>query len=654
MKRQKIGYNALVCSTLACSLCLGALNAQEGPRAEKTLKLGPYEGRANFGYTLAQGDTVLNGEFTMQRSNLMELLERQDYSFLFKGQFENGVPQGEWTFEFGKFQSDQASKVVDYQYRVLVSGTQESAKGSISNGVPDGTWVILEEEIEKSEIARTLFKSEISFAKGVPERSFQLTGKSHTLMGRFLRNGLAHDEWALFPNDGLEQTESWHFNEGLLQYIQMAGENTSKRLPIFQTELAPQFTTINLDERYLALVHFYGGLSDGFAVAIAKLPLLLEQNWEHYQNIQDILGRLGEASFRPEFKVKVPFFQMTTKDSNAVKEIRSHYLLGKEAANRILANTQLKLLKLSNPEALYLYNLTQKLQENYVEPLTKLMYYESLGVVPYLSPNLLIKGLWPNGIPMTLNVSNVSKALVPWQLEWSGADENSLANDFYKIAHLSQQTNDSFREIEQKLAAMLSKDERQTALITQEDSLIKQQALLRETLDTLRVQLPERYLVPVDGIQSMAAQLLGAYSENGEEKNKLERAQQVSKCLNDLQALAETLGQMPEYANNIREVYTDRIWNPFMATLMDEAIKKRITTAYNKILEPSFLNQMGSSMSCKSAASLNEDIIRAYRRILELLDVDTSKLERKLKRAQDAEEVLELLYDDALIQKQRS
>lgn len=648
MKWQKIGYNALVCSTLACSLCLGALNAQEGPRAEKTLKLGPYEGRANFGYRLVQGDTVLNGEFSMQRSNLMELLERQDYSFLFKGQFENGVPQGEWTFEFGKFQSDQASKVVDYQYRVLVSGTQESAKGSISNGVPDGTWVILEEEIEKSEIARTLFKSEISFAKGVPERSFQLTGKSHTLMGRFLRNGLAHDEWALFPNNGLEQTESWHFNEGLLQYIQMAGENTSKRLPIFQTDLAPQFTTINLDGRYLALVHFYGGLSDGFAVAIAKLPLLLEQNWEHYQNIQDILGRLGEASFRPEFKVKVPFFPMTAKDSITVKEIRSHYLLGKEAANRILTNTQLKLLKLSDPEALYLYNLTQKLQENYVEPLTKLMYYESVGVVPYLSPNLLIKGLWPNGIPMTLNVSCGSKAEVPWQLEWSGTDENSLQNDFYKIAQLSQQTHGHLEEIEQQLAAMLSKDERQTALITQEDSLIKQQALLRETLDTLRVQLPERYLASIDGVQTLATQVLARYSENKDQKNKLERAEEALQCIGELRDLAETVGEMPQHANNIKETYTDRIWNPFMALLMDEAVKKRITGSYQRIVEPYFLDMLAQGLTCGNIGQWNTDINGMYRRIMALRDAETTKLERKLKRAREPQEVMALLFDDSL------
>jgi len=106
--------------------------------------------------------------------------------------------------------------------------------------------------------------------------------------------------------------------------------------------------------------------------------------------------------------------------------------------------------------------------------------------------------------------------------------------------------------------------------------------------------------------------------------------------------LANTIATLPEKAITIQEKYTDRIWNPFMANLMDEAVKKRITTAYTKILVPYYLKMAQEETDCGNVDELTQLIKATNERMLTLRDEDTSKLERKLKRIKDPNAILRL------------
>jgi hypothetical protein len=654
MISQKKWRNVLVCNVVAFLLATIVLQGQVPHRVQKTLKIGKYVGEAKFGYTLVQGDTLLQGDFIMQRSNLLELLEGQDYSFLFKGQFNEGVPQGDWTFEFGEFQSNRASTIVDYQYRVLVNGTQKSAKGTINKGKPDGRWIILEEQIENSEIVQTIFKSEINFSNGIPERSFEISDEKNTLVGRFLRNGLAHDEWSLFPKNGMTQTESWYYREGLLLSITRSTDGQDHILPIFEKINAPQITTVNLDKRYLAILNFYTGLIDIKDISAYGLPKLLDQNTGYYQNIQKILSELGEASFRAEFKVNVPFFPISVADSALIAQICGNAKKAKEHGNAILDNSQLNILKLTNTEGLYLFNLAKTLIETYVNPMEQFGEYDSLGILPNLKPDKLLEGLWPKGIPASHNISisfdNDDNKVRHYVLPEIDQD-NMANNDFYTIERISEQVVKALEGINRQLATMLAKDKRQNELLAIEDSLIGQQERLKHTVDSLRLQISNKFTPALDGIITVASHALGNYSNNSNAPNGLEMAKETLKCIGSLISLVETVGQMPQYAVEIKENYTDRVWNPFMATLMDEVLKKRIISAYEKELEPYFLNEIANGLSCEETPRLNAEIQRTYRRVMALRQAETIKLERKLKRAKNPEEILELIFDETLSKK---
>ena len=64
--------------------------------------------------------------------------------------------------------------------------------------------------------------------------------------------------------------------------------------------------------------------------------------------------------------------------------------------------------------------------------------------------------------------------------------------------------------------------------------------------------------------------------------------------------------------------------------------------AYTDILVPHFVQTISQTRECERFALIREQIMYANNRMVDLRNEETRKLERKLKRARTAEEVLKL------------
>ncbi|MEL7269523.1 MAG: hypothetical protein AAGL34_08115, partial [Bacteroidota bacterium] len=142
------------------------------------LTAGGYTGTAEYPFVIVDGDSIPDGSFLMYKSNVNALLQEKDSFFSFSGAFDNGFPTGFWKFQFGAFSSNQASQVVGYQYRINVSGIQHDAFGNLTQGKPDGDWTYKIAEVDNSEVSKLLFQSQISYDKGVPQKSFRIENDS--------------------------------------------------------------------------------------------------------------------------------------------------------------------------------------------------------------------------------------------------------------------------------------------------------------------------------------------------------------------------------------------------------------------------------------------------------------------------------------------
>ena len=614
-----------------------ALHAQELLNYSGTYTLGSYTGNANFGYMVSEGDTVLQGKFKMQRSSLDALLSNEDNSFLIEGRFDSDYPSGNWKFEFGEFQSDKQTRVVDYEYRVLVSGVQENAMGRILRGKPDGPWVYEVYTIEDSKVAETLFKSNILFDNGIPQQSFQIKNEAYTLVGRFLRDGLAHDEWTLFSTEDASASESWYFNEGLLQKINMEANGNSKTVDLPNSD-GNATKIINLDAAYLKTLNILQSNTE--VPAKGPMASLLEENANYFQKLDGILSKLGKSDFLPQFKVKVPYYPLDSLETAMANAIVKDYKAARSISDSLLNDTQLAIVKLSDAEARYWHGVVDAVTREYLDGLQRFVDFKEEGILEYASRDQLFKKIIPRPLEKELRIAfeendtSKERRFVLANADSFDFNGNSLAT----IRRIAEYALASLNYVEPLLDKKLSKSRREQQLLVLEKQLLDENKALQALLDTIATSLPIDNSKALRHIKSLTDDQLEEFS-NAE---TLDKAKSLLSCYKSMNKLANTIALLPDMTQTIQEKYTDRIWNPFMANLMDEAVKKRITTSYTKILVPFFLKMAKEQLDCNNVDALDQLITKTNDRLLSLRNEDTAKLERKLKRIKDPNAVLRL------------
>ncbi|RDY61939.1 hypothetical protein DX873_07290 [Flagellimonas nanhaiensis] len=616
------------------------IQAQERQEFSGPMKIGPYIGKAEYTFILKDNDTILDGAFRMNQSNLDALLKNSDGFFSFTGSFDNGYPDGDWKFQFGEFQSESETEVVGYQYRVKVSGTQHEATGNMVLGKPDGNWTYMVTEIENSEVNKTLFSSTVEFDQGVPQKSFRIENEHNSLVGRFLRNGLAHDIWTLYSDEFSDRSENWFFNEGALQKIEYNladGEVITKKV----ASSSNLTKVIDLDERFINLLKINQKEPDTTVVFQKGIGELLTENSGYYRGLDTILSALGKSEFMPGFKVKAAHFPLDSLGNEQLQSIKTQYARVRKTSQSLLENTQLNILRRSDREAQFLYAVISKISEDFLNPAEKLVDYHNQGILEFIPTERLFDNVWSKGIP--------SKTILVQGEEGEqtyvgpGANEFELSeNTITSVHQLIQYAALSIESIAGKLEEKLLKESKQQELVALEEKMIAQSNHIGQVLDSVKLGLSKREREALESIQNLADALLEKYATMDGTGNKTDFGLQVIDCLEQLDGLTIAVAELPNRWANIQEKYQDDVWNPFMATVMSEEVKKRISNSYRSVLVPYLLEEIKSSLSCDNVTKLKALLNSSYQRMLEMREENTSKLERKLRKEQDPEMIIQL------------
>ncbi|NJB69946.1 hypothetical protein GGR42_000408 [Saonia flava] len=618
---------------------------QETYLFKSPLKLGKYEGLANYTFKIVENDTVLHGTFEIEQSNLNALLNKEDSSFLFRGGFENGQATGPWVFQFGEYQSGSQSNVVDYEYRVLISGVQEEGKGAMENGMPEGPWDYQVSQIKNSEIEKVLFKSSFLFNEGVPQQNFHIENDSYTLVGRFLRDGLAHDEWSAYSTDDINTNESWFFEEGLLRKIISVEDGTPTVIPIFKDKY-DETKTIPLNDAYIQVLK--ATISTEGTLDFKKgIFGLLSQNIDYYQKIDTLLTQLGSSNFEPEFKVKVPYFPLDSEQISVLEKIDSDLKSAKEIRNTHLRNGHLNIVKRTNEDVLFHYNTIQVFSEEFIIPIEKLIALKEAGIIEYINLVHFLDQLWPNGIPNTHIKVPVDGNTRTFELP-NATDFDFKGNNLNALYQITNYATLSMKAISEKLSSHLTDHEQLQMLNGVEQGLIEQNESLVAQIDSVSSTFSAPYQHTLLNIKSLADSHLNEYASIENPEEKLTYGNKIQKCLSQYAMLTNTLLSLPDKTEEINTAYQDAVWNPFMANVMEEEVKKRIGAAYSKILIPHFLEEAKTQLTCENVGDLDSAIKFINERMLELREEDTKKLERKLRKEKDPNEIIKLFHQPSV------
>ncbi|WP_025740561.1 hypothetical protein [Aquimarina pacifica] len=604
-----------------------------------SLQVGKLIGDANYEYSVIDGDTILNGSFRFQSTDIEALLEKEDTSFSIKGNFKNDYPSGVWAFRFNSFQSDRKSKVEGYQYVVNVSGVQRTAQGNIEKGKPHGTWTCSAQEIKDSEIDKVTFKSVIDFENGIPQRSFRIEDEQQELVGRFLRNGVAHDDWTLYSDNEIGEAESWSFKEGVLQRIQIQSRGNIDVIKIYP-ELTGKTKIILLDKAYLNILKLKLKSDDISRITQSGILDLLDQNDRYYQSIDRILSTLSTtSSFSPEFKVKVPFFPLEASETSSLVSIENAYKKSRKITSSLLGDTQLTILKLSDDNVRALEESVSAVSEKILNPIEQIVQCYKDSVIQYITRGELIQKAWSTGVP---TIQQVRKN--QWVTQNKGKNTNSLIS----TEELANQTFRYLDSVQKILLKKINKQKRKQEAIDLEEKMIAQLQYLEELETSFQTDtIPKVYVKTLQNIRENAADKLSQYSAIENVDAKLTYARELVNCFDALDQIGDTIVKLPGQQNEIQQKYVDAVWNPFTATIMNETVKKRITEAYASVLIPYFLKEIEEGLSCEDTAQWIDLVNKTHQRMLEMRTEDTKKLERKLKKENDPQVLLQRfqIYD---------
>jgi hypothetical protein len=286
------------------------------------------------------------------------------------------------------------------------------------------------------------------------------------------------------------------------------------------------------------------------------------------------------------------------------------------------------------------------LKEIFLNPIQEIVSYDSLGILEYTSQEQLINHVFAMGLPEPQMDIEIQIDSVVSSKSYTIPSSVSITADtpnIEKIETVAEMGYDGILSIANEVKETLAQEKRQNELASLEEEIIIRNDSMMVFIDSTSSNIPLKYATALKQLKSFTSKTINDYSKVKSAENRLSAARTTVECLNNLNELSKTVSEMPIYQTTIKESYTDRIWNPFMATLMDEDIKKRITSAYSKTLEPYFLNEIDQHLSCDTTKELNSTINATYAKILELKDQDTKKLERKLKRQKDPITILEML-----------
>jgi len=620
---------------LITTCCVGVLlwlpwifHAQDARTFNGELELQKYKGEVSYSYILKDTDTILNGPFRFNRSNLKALLEKEDVSFSIEGQFANNYPEGNWSFRFNEFQSSDNNAVEDYRYVVNVDGNQRVASGNLLLGKPDGTWTIKVQQIKNSEVQQVDFNSVITFEKGVPQQSFRIEDQRQELVGRFLRNGLAHDKWTLFSDRELDEIESWYFDEGILQTIEVNSRNGSRSITVFK-DLNSRTEVISLGEKYLKILEFLLSDSDARKVREGGITYLLTTNEAHYQNIDDILSALGSSSFSPEFKVVVPFYP-----KEAIDTAVAYYQKSRSISDFLLNDSQLNIRKLSDQDVRSLEDEVAVISESILQPLHRVHEYHKDEILTHIEKDKILTNLWEDGLAQLQDFEKYNISLK--------GKVNPEDNVFTVLKIVSEQTFYRLEAIQATLQSKIDKQVKQQEAIALEKEMVTRHNYLEELRERGRADsIPALFFEAIDQLKEHAENKLKAYSEIENLEKKLEFGRTLVHCFEDYGKVGERVLKLPEQQRVIHEKYMDAVWNPFIATLMDEMVKKRIVSAYDEVLIPYFLEEVKEGLACEEAKNWMDMVDLTYKQLLILRDEDTRKMERKLKKEKDPIVVLQ-------------
>lgn len=494
---------------------------------EGIYQIGAFEGQATYFYELDHQDTLLHGSFQIEGSDLPAILSGKGSYFFFAGAFQQNEPNGQWSFEFGDYTAKNLTKVDTHQYQLTINGIQQKAKGRIQGGQPEGKWIQKVQRMVASRPSELIFESEITFKQGIPQQSFRMENAKCVLLGRFKRNGLAHDVWTLYTN--LETAENWYFQEGRLDKIELQKKGGVETIKIFNPATT-QTTLIALDARYFQLLNVWQrmtSLSD--SISNSRVVDLLTINAHKYEKVSKVINEWSNPDFRFMPKVSVPHFPLSNKEQKKLNTIGTYLQKIDTIYKSLKNNTSLSILESTDQEVANQMTILLAINDRLLAPVRTLHATQKEDILQFLDRDSYYASLWSSDLsPSSLEIKldrQGHPAIDDLQLQPFNIQEKGLT----AIEEMMEYALQRVDSIQTLVNEKLNTKERRQVLTALEEQFMHEFSLLDSLIESQNRKIRKAY--GLHAVQKVANQALEDYATITSITSKQAQARELIHCM---------------------------------------------------------------------------------------------------------------------------
>lgn len=644
------------------------LEAQQAQSFQGDYFLGARKGEAQFAYRMDGQDTILQGDFQWQSSDLEDIRRRSFTYWQMQGHLENGLPAQQWFLRRGRYKPQGQGNLQERTFVLPLSGGEWLAQGAWSKGQARDEWSVLDLRIDSSAVSDTLLQSVFHFAEGQATGSFQIASTGAHWQGQISPRSRPVDTWRWKSKRKAGERLDWIFDQGELQRLlyyassEAAPDTLYRRQPANQP--GAEFRSLEMNERFFTWLRIMKEAQQGESAPSAFGPLAQDsaaQNaaaqarrlWQRsigaYERVDSLMTLLAEVKIIVLPRARLRYYALSEDQEEIIRKLRATRERIDSLQKGLLQNAQVKLQGLSHPGLAWYRKGVDTLRRHYGGKLDSLEKYLRLDLWEYLPPDSRARLLEVPREDLSLRWS--SRPQGKWhQRSWTqpilaeGAD-----TPLGRLSDYAQALETALLGMSDSIQHRLQRKAQAKELVQLEDSLMQRWEDYRDVLDSLQLQAraPVQEKELWQAFLGYGRQELEHYSALEDDEQQRREARRLLECLEAGEAWARTIAGIPPKLAQMENVYTRKVWNPYTYTDMEEQVKERLYRAYREKLIPYYLKRAREEQDCGTMERYRRELKRLHERMLDLREERTDRLERKIKRRKEAPEIMELLkaYD---------
>ena len=630
---------------------LGLVGQKPVGQKERTIAFNGIDYLNHYEYQIIKKDSVADGAYKIMKP--IEFSEdRPEFKFsMVEGMMKEGVPVGFWKFRHSELKPKGGKFDEDFQFSFSVDGYEHIAFGLFDEYKKEGEWSIYKLKIKDSQKKDTIFTTSTFFEKDKMVGEFTISDRSNTLRGEVNTNQYTSGTWKIDQSyskmDSTIYSEEWHFEDHALVKKTYHINGNKYELNLKPTSNQKWFLEdFEISEKYFKKMemveNLYMGLQHpNITETDTTGRLLIGSFIDIASKFDTSIMMVVNTSLSPGIKTKVIRIPYTNEEKKEFSGTIENISLIDTVIKEIIHDPQYNLVKIKFTEVSRFLSIIDALNNQLVTPLKEILTYYQRGDMEYLDRELLIKSmanfdLKLEGIGNSENEENV------YELKNRFKNENDASSK--KMFELTQLVLDEITVIKDSLEQFVFVVEKEEALLQFEKDLIDKYNHVREVSEMLidnQINEIARFDVYARIIEFIDFKV-NKYLDIASTKDKMESVEQVISCIGKVEVLIGKLLTVSGNVQIIDDAYTRQVFNPYTFTNMEERIKAPIFNVYKNILLPSIFYNL-YELRCDNIDGATMNFENLFVGMIETLNYDTKKLERRLRNVKDPVKAVEIL-----------